>query len=478
MTLTIVGLGPGAPGLLTVQASEVIRGADPLYLRTEKHPVVEHLPGGLNIVSFDEAYIRAETFEGVYEEIADALRAAAEDRDIVYAVPGDPSIGETTVVLLRRAGLEVRVIPGVSFVEPACRLIELDPVESGLQLADALDLKNLEPSRPALVAQVFSRWAASEVKLAALKRYPEDARVGILHDLSLLSERVRWTTLAELDRSDDFDHLTSVFLPALAPERNVKTIEGLRAIVTRLHGPDGCPWDREQTHQSLRKDLLEETYEVLEALDAGEPGHLAEELGDLLNQVVFHAQIAAEAGDFELEEVIEAIASKLVRRHPHVFGEVEVSGTADVLRNWENIKREEKGGEGPNSTLDRVPKTLPALHQASGVLERAGRDGFKWPTVEDIFAKVVEELEEMQRAATPEEREEELGDLLFNLVNAGRYMGIDSESALRRAIEKFRTRFAIVEAKARERSLSLGDLDREGLMALWEEAKRAGEEAR
>ncbi|MPZ22038.1 MAG: nucleoside triphosphate pyrophosphohydrolase [Dehalococcoidia bacterium] len=471
MPLTIVGLGPGATGLLTIEARGTLARAEDLYFRTLKHPVVEGLLAGRTAQSFDEVYDSELTFAGVYEEIARRLIEASASTDVTYAVPGHPNIGEATVRLLIENGIDARIVAGVSYIEPACTLLNLDPMESGLQMADALAIGALDPSHPALVAQAYSRRAASELKLSLLRWYPAEHDVTVLHDLSLPAARMRSVPLQRLDHDDDFDHLSSVFIPAVPPEANFRTIGGLRSIVARLRAPDGCPWDREQTHTSLKSDLLEETYEVLAALDANRPDRLAEELGDLLNQVMLHSQIAEEEGEFELEDVLEAIASKLVRRHPHVFAGLEVSGTEEVLRNWEKIKSGERDGAERPSALSGVPTSLPALHQASAVLERASRAGFRWPRVEDIFDKLTEEVAELRAAQTPEERRDEFGDILFNLANAGRYLDMNAEDALRAAVEKFRKRYTRLEDLARERALDFQTMKREELMALWNEAK-------
>lgn len=473
MSLTVVGLGPGSHGLLTLEALAAIEAARPLYLRTRKHPVVSDLSNKVELVSFDDLYESESDFESVYREIVARLRRAAEDGDVTYGVPGHPMFGEATVQLLLSEMKDVRVIDGVSFVEPACRLMRLDPLETGLQLVDALAAQELDPSRSVLAGQVYNRRAASELKLAALRLYPEGHEVAVLHDLSLPSERVRHAALGSLDHDDDFDHLTAVFLPALTLEENIRTFGGLRSIVERLRAPDGCPWDIEQTHQSLRGDLLEETYEVLAAIDREDQHALQEELGDLLNQVLFHAQIASERSDFDIDDVVDGVASKLVRRHPHVFAGVAVESTDDVLRNWEAIKRAERDAASEDSALAGVANSLPALHQAGLVLERASRTGFKWPALENVLLKLAEEVDELQSANDHKAREDEFGDILFNLVNAGRYMGLDAESALRRSTSKFKSRFREVERIAAQRGLKMTTADVETLLGIWEEARAA-----
>jgi tetrapyrrole methylase family protein/MazG family protein len=272
--------------------------------------------------------------------------------------------------------------------------------------------------------------------------------------------------LYELDRQDDIAHLTTLYIPPLP---GVTSFEGLQNTMAHLRAPEGCPWDREQTHESLRAELLEETYEVVAAIDAGDVRALQEELGDLLLQVLIHTQIATEEGEFKMAQVIAGIDAKLKHRHPHVWGERPVQGTEDVLRRWEELKREEKGED--RSVLDGVPAALPALQQADTYSRRAARVGFDWAEADGVADKIREEMAEVVAAASPEEREAELGDLLFAVVNWARWLEADPETALRKASARFARRFRVVERLARERGLDLAALTIDDLEALWQEAK-------
>ena len=254
-------------------------------------------------------------------------------------------------------------------------------------------------------------------------------------------------------------------------ERETRSYEELRDVVARLRAPDGCPWDREQTHASLRPYVIEEAYEVLAALDAGDVRRLPDELGDLLLQVVLQSQLAAEAGEFEMADVLEGLSQKLIRRHPHVFGDVRLQTAGQVIEQWDELKRRERDQDG--SALAGVPGAMPALAYAQTLLRRAEAAGFAWPAREDVLQKLDEELRELAEAPTPESASAELGDLLLNVVNYARYLGIDAEEALREAGHKFRRRFTAVESRARERSLDMKSQSREALMSLWEEAKSA-----
>jgi tetrapyrrole methylase family protein/MazG family protein len=252
-------------------------------------------------------------------------------------------------------------------------------------------------------------------------------------------------------------------------ERETSSYQDLRAVIARLRAPDGCPWDREQTHSSLRPYVIEEAYEVLAVLDSSETQRLPEELGDLLLQIVLHTQLAEEAGEFDMADVLEGLARKLIRRHPHVFGDVKLETAGQVTEQWDEHKRGERTSD--DSALEGVPPAMPALAYAQTLLRRAEGAGFAWPVREDVLQKLDEELRELAAAATPEAAAEELGDLLLNVANYARYLGIDAEQALREAGHKFRRRFTAVEAGARQQGLDLKSQSRESLMTLWDAAK-------
>ncbi len=251
--------------------------------------------------------------------------------------------------------------------------------------------------------------------------------------------------------------------------------EELVKIMVKLRSGTGCPWDREQTHQTLRPYLIEEAYEVLDALDHGDDGDFRDELGDLLLQVVFHAQIATEEQRFDIDDVARAINDKLVRRHPHVFGDTRADTSEQVLTNWEKIKREEKGGEGRKSVLDGLPASMPALLQAYRIQEKVARVNFDWDDVKEVLLKVGEEIDEVSMAldqGDKEKIEEEMGDLLFSMVNLSRHLNVPPEDALRRSNDKFMRRFRYIEAALELRGESLERATFEKLDELWKEAKQ------
>lgn len=500
VSLTILGLGPGDLCHLTLEARQVLEEVQELFVRTTRHPVVSALPSHLTIRSFDHLYEEGRDLVEVYSSIArQVLKLAECPSGVVYAVPGHPLVGEESVRLLlemaKEQQLPVKVIAGMSFLEPVFTALGLDPLECGLQLADATLLatawtvvgeemahqrggkgallgfrRPVEPTGPVLVAQLHDQRVASRVKLTLMEIYPDQHPVTLVSSAGIKGQETKRTfPLYELDRQQDIDHLTCLYLPPLAPEKDVTAFSALRQVVARLRSPGGCPWDREQTHDSLKPTLLEETYEVLEALDDGDKAKLREELGDLLLQIVLHAQLAAESDHFTMDEVIGEINTKLVRRHPHVFGHQVVADAAEVLRHWDQIKRE----EGVASRLGGVPQHLPALAYAQAIQRRAARAGFDWPGVEGVLAKLAEEACELTRAPTRERRQHELGDLLFTVVNLARWLDVEAEETLRLANRRFHRRFRYMEERCADRGVDLSQLPLPEQDRLWEESKKA-----
>jgi tetrapyrrole methylase family protein/MazG family protein len=328
-----------------------------------------------------------------------------------------------------------------------------------------------------VVAQLYSPLIAGDVKLTLMNQYPDDHRVALVHAAATPDQQIEWLPLFEVDRSPTIAHLTALYVPPLPTP---SAFESLQEVVAHLRAPEGCPWDREQTHQTLRTNLLEEAYETLEAIDADDPAAMREEFGDLLLQIVLQAQIGLEAVEFTLAEIIAGIRDKLIRRHPHVFGDTKVSGVGEVLENWEKLKAAEReaGARPDKGALGTVPPALPALMQAATYQRRAARVGFDWPEVAGVRAKVLEEIEEISSAAdgaqpAPEALEDELGDLLFAVVNWARWLNVDPEAALRQANAKFARRFAHMETSVRAQGRSLDQLTLAELDVLWEGAKAA-----
>ncbi len=478
--ITILGLGPGDPNLLTRQAWALLQSIPEVYLRTTQHPLVADLPTTLTVHAFDDLYEKAERFEQVYQQIvAEILALGQRPQGVVYAVPGNPYVAEATspeiVRQARAQGIPVQVVEGISFLEPTCSALEIDPLPQ-LALLDALELGNLHhppfpPSMPALVAQIYSPQIAAEVKLTLMAVYPDEYPVRLVHAAGTPQQMVEDLPLYEIDRSRHTGLLTTLYLPPLAPD---SSFEAFQEVVAHLRAPDGCPWDREQTHQSLRSHLLEETYEAIAALDAEDPAAMSEEFGDLLLQIVLHAQIAAEDGEFSMVDVLQGIHHKLVYRHPHVFGQVQLDGAAAVLRNWEKLKEAERQANGHSEAgiLDSVPQALPALIQAQSYQERVARVGFDWEQIQGVIDKVNEELQEVCSAPGEVERQAEIGDLLFAVVNLARWYHVDSESALRQTNQRFKQRFQHIEMRARQSGQELTAMTQKEMDVFWDEAKK------
>ena len=499
----IVGLGPGDPNQLTREAWDVLQRAPRIYLRTRRHPTVAGLPPGVPRTAFDALYSRAANFDEVYDAIATKIVAAAQraqkkDADVVYAVPGHPLVGERSVPLIlaraAAAGLPARIVGGLSFIEPVLEALAVhgalapgdDPM-ARLQLCDALDLARLhhpplDPDRPALAAQIYSRAVASDAKLTLLNQYPPTHEVLIVRAAGAgAPSRCIAVPLAELDHADHFDHLTSLYIPALS---GMAGFAGFHETIAHLRAPEGCPWDREQTHQSLRGTLLEETYEVLTALDEDDMDALREELGDLLLNLVMQVQIATEEEVFRMTDVIADVDAKLKRRHPHVFGAEHFKDSDEVLVNWYAIKAAEKAKKAEKAAVDSsalagIAPALPALAQAQKFAHRAHRAGFRWEDREKRLHKVLEELEEVRQARDDAHRAEEFGDLIFSIAYWADGYGVDIETAARDANLKFARRFRALEAIVGAQGGDMTKMSEAKLLEAWRAVKRSerGEKA-
>lgn len=445
--IVVVGLGPGDPSLVTAGVLAAIESVPTRFLRTERHPSASLVEPA---ATFDHHYEDAPTFDEVYRRIvADLVAAAAEHGEVLYAVPGSPRVLERTVDLLdaeAAAGhVELEVLPGLSFVDLAWVRLGIDPYEQGVRLVDAHRFATAAAGErgPLLVAHCHNRRVLSDVKLAVDDAPAEP--VVVLQRLGLPDESVATVAWGDLDRSFEPDHLTSLYVPALAAPV-AGEVAAFVELVATLRAE--CPWDAEQTHRSLTRHLLEETYEVLEALEEvgdGGPdadpeayGHLEEELGDLLFQVVFHTTLATEAGAFDLADVARGVHEKLVHRHPHVFGLVEVDDADEVVANWEAIKKAEKGRA---SVFDGIPAHLPALLYALKVHKKAAA------VAPDLTAELPDPAVALQTALA-DPADESVGALLLAAVALARAADVDPETVLRGAAARLRDRARAIETGA------------------------------
>lgn len=481
-TITVIGLGAGDLNQLPLGTYEKLTKWEHVYIRTEKHPVISQLQERrVKFTSFDSLYEGTGDFDSVYEGIAKALIEKAQlGESVLFAVPGHPLVAEKTTQLLveggQKAGVSVEVEGGQSFLDPMFSALRFDPVE-GFALLDALSLnkKLLNPHLHLIITQVYDELTASDVKLTLMDVYPDDYEIALVFAAGVSrQEKISWMPLYELDHFKGTHNMAAVYVP---PTTDVSILNRqfttLRDIIAILRGPEGCPWDREQTHQSIRKHLIEETYEVLETIDDDDPEAMCEEIGDLLMQVMLHAQIAEDEGDFTIEDIIYVLNEKLIRRHPHVFGTQSASTEEEVLVNWDKIKLEEKKKKGidteSKSILDGIPRDLPSLMSAFQLSKKAAKVGFDWDVVDGVYAKIEEELEEVKTAKSTEHVKEEIGDLLFAVANLARFLKVDPEEALALTNRKFKYRFQYIE-KTLNKPMTEATLDE--MEALWQEAKR------
>lgn len=479
--ITIVGLGPGSRNALTVGVLEVLKSEERVFFRTEKHPNVPYLRElGIKFETYDNYYEKFNNFDEIYAEIAsDLVRIHEQHGNLVYAVPGHPLVAEKSVTnlinLCRDREIEVKLMPSVSFVDAVIESLKLDPIE-GLKIVDAFDIKNqvMDKRVGVLITQVYNRFIASETKLALCEYYKDDTEIYFVRAAGVEGqESIRKIKLFDLDRQDDIDYLTSIYIPKKTDE--VKDFKDLLDVMKTLRGENGCMWDLEQTHESLKRDLIEECYEVIEAIDEKDDSMMIEELGDLLFQVVFHSQLGSEEGYYNINDIIEGITNKMILRHPHIFGDVKVDSTEEILDNWDQIKAKEHKIESYTDELKHVPRCMPGLIRADKVQKKAAKYGFDWDSVEPAMDKVLEELQEVKdvyKTSDVSKIQEEVGDLIFATVNIARFLDIDPEFAVNYTIDKFIKRFQFMEESGIRNNQDLKDMSLEEMEFLWNKAKK------
>ena len=426
--IRIVGLGPGDPSLRTLGTQRVLDAADQIVLRTRVHPGLDDLCGDPRVSDCDDLYQTAAAFDSLYETIADRVLALAKAGPVVYAVPGHPRFAERTVPLIvaraRSAGIPCDVLDAVSFLDATIAALGADPIAAGMQLVDAEWLASivdaepfsagqlaLDPTRPILVAQVYNRELAAAAKIALSRLIPDEHTVILVTAAGIPGQQSTKTLkLHELDRQE-VAHLTSLWVPPLAPLAATRSPQTLTRIVARLRAPGGCPWDREQSHASLREAIIEEAYETVDAIDDDDMAGLAEELGDLVLLVAMQAQIAEEEGSFRIEDVNDEVSRKLVRRHPHVFGEIVAETPDAVIATWEGVKAVERAANGAppveKGPYDRLPRAMPPLRKAIELL--APRATLRGPSDAGEGAALLQAIETLlEQGVDPERALEEV----------------------------------------------------------------------
>lgn len=480
--ITIVGLGPGSVEGLPYGTLQRLKSGIPVYLRTARHPVVSFLDEqGITYEALDYFYEQSETFAKVYESIVEHLLHQVDSvGQLMYAVPGHPAIAERTVSLLVQQasehGHQVVFGQGHSFLDDVLLRLGIDPIE-GLVFIDASDTDSahLNPRMHTMIVQMYNREKAADVKIALSEVYGDEYVVTVVRAVGLEDEEVVQLPLYQLDRVASIDHLTTVYVPPVVEHlEELGEFSALLEIVAHLRSPEGCPWDMEQTHESLIPYVLEEAYEVVDSIQKGDMDGVMKELGDLLLQVALHGQIGTEEGYFTMRDIIRAVSTKLIFRHPHVFAQHEAKDVETAIENWEYMKSLEKSNDQSKqlvSILDQVKHAQPPFRESVKLQQKAAEVGFDWPDIQGALCKLREELDEVIEATSVVQQKEEIGDLLFSVINVARHLSIDPEVALQAANRKFRTRFQEVEHQLEEKNWSFSDSTLDILEEFWQNAK-------
>lgn len=477
--LTIVSLS--TPHTISQAAldccAQVARAGGRILAQTAQSPCVAPLRIlALPFESMDDLYIEAADFDALQSAMQARLLESCKTADTVYAVPG-AGMGAALAPLLQAAadaGIAARVLPGVGYAQAA--LATLGRAYAGAYTAAANSLpESWLPELPLLIEELDTPLRAGEVKLYLQEFYPDEHPVQLFNMEESGAYTMRALPLYELDRQQGY-HATTVLCvpPTTLLEQERYGYQELTAVMRRLRGPGGCPWDAEQTHESLKKTMIEECYEVLDAIDLQDDDGLCEELGDVLLQVVFHAAIAQEQGRFTGRDITTGIVKKLIFRHPHIFGTAKADTAGEVVVNWEKLKKQEKQFATQTDVLRAVPHNLPALMRAYKLQKKAAQVGFDWEKPEEALAKLEEETAELRRALAGDgDPSEEMGDILFSAVNVARLMGLEPEELLGAASNKFLARFAQMEALATQKGLKLENTPLKEQDALWNAIKSA-----
>lgn len=478
----VIGLGASDFDQLPFGVYKKLQSAEKVVVRTEQHPVVQSLKEeGIQFESFDEIYEKHDTFEPVYKEIAQTIINRSREQVVVYAVPGHPLVAEQSVQYLleahRNGEVSVTIEGGQSFLDAIFTTLQIDPID-GFQLIDGTNFStdDVNMRQHVLIAQVYDAFSASEVKLTLMEKYQDDYKIKVVTAAGSEQEAVLEIPLYELDHVTQLNNLTTIYVPPVkTDEEALADWTTFRRIIATLRGPNGCPWDQKQTHESLKKYMLEEVHEFLAAVDAKDDFGMVEELGDVLLQVFLHAQIGQDNDYFNLEEILTSISGKMIRRHPHVFKQQTVEDAEDVVRNWEEIKRTEKGERQNERLLTEQYRPQSALQTAYNYQKKAATVGFDWPSVEQAWAKFEEEWQEFREEiqnGSDETRIDEFGDVLFTLINVARFYKISPEEAMWHANQKFANRFNYVEQQVQQSGRPFEQFTLKQLDYFWDEAKK------
>lgn len=474
--ITIIGLGPGPRKLLTLEAYEVLKNLKKVHFRTGDHPVVKELiDRGIVYKSYDDLYESCSDFDELYKGIAKDLLETAETEEVFYAVPGHPNLYDDSVkYIYEMADEEVKIkkIYGSSVHEVALSAIDR-AITDDLVITSALEVKKhrIDYKKNNLIIGVFNQFIASDLKVNLLNHYEVDYKIYYIHGAQTNDEQVKLINLEDLDRMSIYNHLTCIYI---VKQTEGKNFADLLEIMDFLRSEDGCSWDRKQTNESLIPCTIEEVYELVETIQLNDFDAFEEELGDLLLQVVFYAQINAEEGYFTIYDVINQIVEKLIRRHPHLFGEETLTHEEDHIH-WESLKKKEYNEEFIYESMKRIPKDLPSLMTAYKIQKKAANNGFDWENIDGAYEKLDEEVREVKEAYKNGNKEDilmELGDLLFTVVNISRFLDVRPELALKKSNAKFIKRFRRMEALSAEKNVVFSELNLKSMEKLWNLSKK------
>ncbi len=474
----VIGMGPGAVDCLTKGALDRIHSGKRHFLRTSSHPTVQYfVDSGIDFQTFDEYYEKAEDFASLYQEIADTLIQAAEEYgEINYYVPGNAMVAEKSVVELLSRTKDVEIVSGMSFIEPIIEVMKSDIV-NGLKIVNGEEftMRNVDIHCDIIITQVYNQRILSKVKLELSDVYGDEYSVFLIHSAGIRGEEeIVEIPIYELDRVVFVGALSTIFVPKI-DKCNKKTFDfnDILCIMEVLRGIGGCPWDMEQTHESLRTALTEEAYEAVQAISDEDVDALSEELGDVLLQVVFHSQIAREEGEFNIFSVTSALAQKLIYRHPHVFGERNSLEVSSVLENWDRLKYSKRGIHTLSEKIAEI-KGLPALLASYKIQKKVRDAGVNLVNYDSAYRKLSEELSELEVIAqekNPSKVESKIGNILFSVVHVSGLLGVDPEVALTCSLNEFKRRVSLMERHLTKSGKSFQDFSEEELHLLWRETK-------
>lgn len=475
--ITVVGIGPGDVNLLTLEAYEKLNESTKLIFKTAQHPVYDYFESkGKALENLDRFYDECADFDSLNSEIKMYLEKQSEKGNIIYCVLGNPSEDDEIAIEWLNEGADIDIISGISYVSYAGNYVEMDP-NLPMIVNNIFDLSKhrIDIHSNHFITNAYDSMLISDMVWLLSELLGDEYEIYLLNKVGIKSEiSVMKIRLMELLERDDYDHQTIIFIPGIQKGKRYD-LGDLCKIVETLRSENGCPWDLEQTHESIKNNLLEEAYEVIEAINNDDFDNFEEELGDVLFQIIFHSQLADEEGYFNIGEVINKISLKMIYRHPHVFSENSKIDTENVLEQWENLKDIEKGVKNYTERLLNVPKVLPSLLKSYKIQKKASKIGFDWENINGPIDKMKEELDEVIEAInhkTEKDILEEIGDLLFSIVNVSRFLDINPEMALNNSVDKFIERFEFIENKSLELNRNLEDMTLEEMDMYWEESKK------